>query len=571
MIKVSLFQGSEEYGPAAVPLFGAADSYFEKVASATLLPEVSTYIAQLQPRNDSQYVLVNAMGAGEYYGSNVNGDRFSEAALVHAPADWKGLPVYDKVKAADWAYGFPTFYGAHVFPHHRNKDSKRALGFVELAAWNPHMKRVELVTRLDQELCLKFGGEGIWDKLKSGAFPDVSMGTKVPFDTCSITLDKDLYYKAWATYDPKQHKSPGEAILAFHKKLKAKDGVGIRGVSITRADYSDYARSRMNFILPDGRKVWVDNDFPKFFDISYVFMGADRIAKAMLKIAEAGRVYCFMGSAELAEKLGMTDDDDVQEKTASSKQAAPKSAEMNKEVIPNQLAGKAVPLLTANEPDLPPEALGAMGQAGLDAALATSAGLGMVLRPREFQRVTLICLGKRDVADQLDELGQVFPKVEEKEPLPIAGAGFSAALAKILAPLLGDRSAFGPIIERRVVVVAGTSSKDAKKPTSHSSELLRKIGAAYNGYRDSLMQFVPEAQDLIEAATTPSDVDLRKLASVPADDFFTPLSVQYLTNAFMDEIGSDDVVVKQAYASVQRVLPLATTQHQQHRVGVLQS
>jgi hypothetical protein len=571
MIKVSLFQGSEEYGPAAVPLFGAADSYFEKVASASLLPEVSTYIAQLQPRNDSQYVLVNAMGAGEYYGSNVNGDRFSEEALIHSPNDWKGIPVYDKVKSADWAYGFPTFYGAHVFPHHRNKDAKRALGFVELAAWNPHMKRVELVTRLDNALCLKFGGEGIWDKLKAGMFPDVSMGTKVPFDTCSITLDKELYYKAWATYDPKKHKSPGEAILEYHKKLKAKDGVGIRGVSITRADYSKYARTRMNFILPDGRKVWVDNDFPKFFDLSYVFMGADRIAKAMLKIADAGRVYYFMGSAELAEKLGMSDDDDVQEKTAASKQATPKSAEMNKEVIPNQLAGKAVPLLTANEPDLPQDVLGAMGAAGLDSALTTSAGLGMVLRPREFQRITLICLGKRDVADQLDALGQVFPKVEERDPLPMEGSSFSPGLASILAPLLGDRSAFGPVIERRVVVVAGTTPKDTKKDTSHSSELLRKIGAAYNGYRDSLMQFVPEAQDLIEASTSPSDATLRKLAGVPAEELFTPLSVQYLTHAFLDELGTpDQEVVKHAHASVQRVLPLATTQHQQ-RVGVLQS
>src|SRR5690606_33352904 len=54
----------------------------------------------------------------------------------------------------------------------------------ELAAWNPHMKRVELVTRLDRDKCLSFGGQGVWDKLKSGHFPDVSMGTRVPFDCC---------------------------------------------------------------------------------------------------------------------------------------------------------------------------------------------------------------------------------------------------------------------------------------------------------------------------------------------------------------------------------------------------
>ena len=138
---------------------------------------------------------------------------------------------------------------------------------------------------------------------KAGEFPDCSMGTKVPFDTCSISLDRELYQKAWDTYDPRRHKSPGEAILEYHKRLKADNGVGIRGVSITRADYSEYAAKYMNRILPDGRKVWVDNDFPAFFDISYVFIGADKIAKAMLKIADAGRVYSI-GSAEYAEKLG---------------------------------------------------------------------------------------------------------------------------------------------------------------------------------------------------------------------------------------------------------------------------
>ena len=162
MIKVSLFQGSEEHGPAAIPLFGPADSYFEKTASAELLPEVSTFIAELKPRDDAQYVLVNAMGAGEYYGSNIKGDRFSEAALIHAPDSWKGVPVHDKALAKSWAYGFPTFYDAVVFPHHRNKNPEKRLGVVELAAWNPHMKRVELITRLDREDCLKHGGEGIF-------------------------------------------------------------------------------------------------------------------------------------------------------------------------------------------------------------------------------------------------------------------------------------------------------------------------------------------------------------------------------------------------------------------------
>lgn len=568
MIKVGLFQGSDEYGPAAVPLFGPADGYFEKVASAQLLPEVSSFIASLKPVNDCQYVLVNAMGAGEYYSSNINGDRFSEAALIHRPDKWSGNPLVDKAVAETWSYGFPTFYRAHVYAHHRNKDASRALGFVELAAWNPHMKRVELITRLEKDRCLKFGGEGAWDKLKAGTYPDVSMGTKVPFDTCSITLDRKLYRQAWDTYEPSKFKNPGDAILKFHKELKAKNGVGIRGLSITRHDYSDYGRTQMNRILPDGRKVWVDNDFPSFFDISFVFIGADKIAKAMMKIADDGRMYSFMGSAELAEKIGAAEP--VFEKTAARyltegeviARGRAKQAEMTKKVVPNQLAGKAVPVLTANEPGLPTDLLNSLGNSGMAEALSTLTGLGIVLRPSEFQRMSLVSQGAGPLADQFESLGQTFERTDEKTPVQLSKQDFSASIAQQLLPMLAMRSALGPFIEQRVLIMVGSPEKKASVASSHSSELLRKIGAAYHGYRDSLMQLVPNAQDFIEAATSPRDVELRKIAGAQPADLFTPLSFAYLKHAFLDEAPLGNVKLEvvnlpgdQANAGVQRVSP----------------
>ena len=90
------------------------------------------------------------------------------------------------------------------------------------------------------------------------------------------------------------------------------------------------------------------------------------------------------------------------------------------------------------------------------------------------------------------------------------------------------------------------------------------------------MQFVPHAQDLIEAGTSQKDVALRKVASVAAEALFTPLAFQYLSGAFMDEVPagySEPAVVKlsgdQANAGVQRGLPLVTTQMKHHnRTGV---
>lgn len=583
MLKVSTFQGETEHGPTVVPLFGPADSVFEKVASTTLLPGVTKYIESLRPQKDSQYVLVNAMGAEEYFGSNINGDSFPEAALIHAPDEWTGNPLLDAVRAKSWPYGYPTFYLAHPYAHHRNKDATRAFGEVELSMWHPRMKRVELVVRVDEEKCHKFGGTQVWDKLKAGGYPDVSMGTKVPFDTCSICLDWDAYRKAQATFDSKKHAHPGMAVLEVHKHQITTRGKGIRGVSITRKDYCEHASKMMNRILPDGRKVFVRNDYPRFFDISFVFIGADKTAKVMMKIADAGRMHFFMPSVDLATKLGYDESDEVlapafleTEKVAEvsdeelfkqafiGKRAEIKSGEMTKNV-PAQFASKAVPELTRQEEDLPRGLLHALGSLAPEKSLSTTAGLGIVLRPREFQRVILIRMGNPRLADELEDKGEVFSKSDSSQKVGLSPEDFHIPLAKLLLPFMEDRSLLGPSIERRVIVIMGRTPKDKKVSTSHSSDLLHKIGAAYNGYRDEVMDLVASAQNLIADVAGPQDHALHKLASISSDEVFTPLSFAYLRNAFVDEYGvAGQTKISQAQAGVERGLPSRNTMRASH-------
>lgn len=550
MIKVAFFPATDQYGQHVFPLYTRADRVFEKVAAPSLRPDVLRYIEALRPSRDSQYVLMNAMAAGEYFGSNINGDYFTEECLIHKPDNWTGDPTIDRALARNWQYGFPTFYNARPFAHHRNKDAGRAFGEVELASWHPDMKRVELVVRVDRDKCEQFGGLGAWDKLKAGQFPDVSMGCKVPFDTCSICLDWDLYRKAQATFDPNRHKHPGEAILQFHKKLVASGKPGIRGLAITRVDYCEHARRMMNRILPDGRKVFVFNDYPRFFDISFVFIGADKTAKVMVKIAEEqSRKFWFMPSVELAEHLGYTDlhAEPTEEKTASiddllkeaflGKAAKLKGAEITKDVIPSQLAGQAVPLLSSVEEDLPRELVNRMGRMPMGDALGTVTSMGMVLRPREFQRMLMSNIGLGREADDLEDRGVIFPKVDTGDggPLDRGQMGFSPLLARLLEPFLGGRSAFGPFIQRRITVIVVRPESD-KRPTSHNSPLLRKIGAAYDAYRKTAMQYLPEAVAQLDQRGSPDA--LQKLASVSVDDVITPTTFAYFREAFSSEVAS---------------------------------
>lgn len=547
MLKVSLFRGDNEAGPSVIPLFGPADSTFEKVAAPSLLPDVVRYIETLRPRNDAQYVLVNAMGATEWYGSNVNGDSFREAGLIHRPDQWSGNPLVDRVTAKTWAYGYPTFYGAHVYAHHRNKDASKAFGDVELSVWHPEMKRVELVTRVDYDKCQKFGGSGVWDKLKAGQFPDVSMGTKVPYDTCSICLDTDLYEKALRTFDPKRQPHPGIAVLEFHKQLKEKDGLGIRGLSITRKDYCDHARNMMNRILPDGRKVWVENDYPRFFDISFVFIGADKTAKTMIFIFSGGRRFEVTPAAEMAENLGVQDPDEKAASVAdqllsnlfAEKGAAQKSGEISKDTIPSQFLGKAVPLLAEEEQRIPTEMLDRLSKLPLPEVASTAGSMGIVLQPQEFQRIVLMQLGHRDLADQLDQAGHTFSDTEESEPMDVGPGFFSPALAQLLAPLLEQRSGLGPVIERRVMMLSKTEPQprepgELKLGTSVPQGLLRKLGAAYSGYRNALMDVLPHSPVLLKSAGDPA---LQKLAELPVEQVFTPLSVRYFKFAHRRGLG----------------------------------
>lgn len=254
------FKAFNEQGQLVIqPLF--IERGLEKTAEvlemrSKLHPKIQDFVRTVRPTSSGIYVLVNALGAGEYWGSNVNGDLFPEKALIHSPPDWEKIltnPDQAREVGKSWPYGYPTFMGAYPYKHHVNKDPSRAFGRVELSTWNPRMHRVELVVYLDRALCMQFDALDIIERIENGEFPDVSMGCKVPYDICTICENP----------------------------------------SKTRHDYCQHALTMMNKILPDGRKVAVRNDYPKFFDISFVFIGADKTAKVMAKLAQQGNQVCM--------------------------------------------------------------------------------------------------------------------------------------------------------------------------------------------------------------------------------------------------------------------------------------
>ena len=193
-------------------------------------------LAELKPEKDTSYIHLIALGDGEIYGSNRNGDYFSK-------------------KANSENHHTFTKY-ANVYRNHKNRPDKgdKVYGLVKHSAHNDDMHRVELVIGVDNE---RFREP--LQKLAEGKDISFSMGARVDHDVCSICGNK------------------------------AKN----------KNEYCDHAKYAMGRVLDDGRLIYVDNPNPVFFDISEVRRPADRIAYSLRKVASEDSILSGIEQAEL--------------------------------------------------------------------------------------------------------------------------------------------------------------------------------------------------------------------------------------------------------------------------------
>jgi hypothetical protein len=128
------------------------------------------------------------------------------------------------------------------------------------------------------------------------------------------------------------------------------------------------------------------------------------------------------------------------------------------------------------------------------------------------------------MADNLDRKGIVFPKVDTPAPVKFTAAHSAPRIVELLSSLFGDRSALSPVLDRRITLVVRSHGErgEEKSASSLPTELLRKIGSAYSGYRQSLMDYWAEdRRDQLE-----------KTASG-----LSALSFEYLKHAYWNEVG----------------------------------
>lgn len=385
------------------------------IKTAEYSPELQEKLNKLQKLPDKNYVLVNAMGSGEYWGSNRNGDYFPDQALK------------------DYYLTFEQL--ANAFKHHVNKDPNLGMGKVPVAVFNSNMHRVELILELDRQRA-----EDVLHRIEAGEYPAVSMGCKVPYDTCSIC----------------GHKSK------------------------TLDQYCDHLKYQMNSILPDGRKVYAINDHDiKFFDISFVRIPADRTAGVLAKLAHADTR--IIPSAEIAIEVL---------KAANIKESA-----INK-IIDGQVENmNSDPklLIRDSQAPIPMEQLDKdFKQYSLLDMLSTMLGLRIAPSKTDFQKIVLSKLG---IAKNYSTNADLMDLTEEPFiPEGLSLNNFKDEIAEKMAEWVPSMSLTKPHIMRRVLLKrAGLFNPNPAVTSEMPNTSIKNpvvpllgMGALYIGY-NSLM------------------------------------------------------------------------------------
>jgi intein/homing endonuclease len=290
---------------------------------------------------------------------------------------------------------------------------------------------------------------------------------------CSVCTDWDAVKTAWKTFDAKKHAHPGIAILLYHKAVKP-----IRGLAVTKADYCVHMREQRGKILPTGQKVFVYNDFPRFFDISFVWIGADRTARAMWFLGPEGSTP----TPRERPALDLT--------ALLSSLLRSKTAAMLKDIEGGHVV-EAVGSDAECSPTMGTEALVGMSRLfGPKSVMSTLAGLGIVLKPQEFQTVTLAALPQGpEMVKRLAEKSLVFdahrPQIDNE--FAVSADDFLPELAEKSAVLMASRSGFAPYLSDRLEnKVAGLYPTPKLKVAS--GDVLDDLAAKYNGYRLSVLE-----------------------------------------------------------------------------------
>lgn len=462
MTKLLKFSAFHENGEPGTDIIRPME-FKTKLASVRMLPEMEDFWRSYEPEPDKYlYLLNNIMGSAEYYGSNLNGDAFSEGMLRK----------YHK-----------TFMQGHSYWMHDNDDSKKAFGKIIFSSYSDNMHRVENLTRLDRS---DGRTQKIEMKMKSGLFPEISMGVTVPHDICAIC----------------------------------------ENIAKTKADYCDHVRLHMRKLWPigasDGRRVFVWNPHGTFFDNSYVDVPADPQSGVLGKVASVNNSIPY-------EIVTLSVDAGEQMKTAESECENEKNSEMEKPLDPTE-QGKYVPKVEYNEEarrvaadlddgdeSIEKEALDLLSHYNPDTVVHTAAVMGIAIRPEEYGYLHAKRANIENVGSAILRHGAKKIKIAQPEERAWS-IDFDRDVARVLQPFIEKRSFFPSAYEQRTIKTA-KRTRQVDLPGDWASKYAKCVSdvVSYIGSDPAIFYKTAWVQAFVKTAApyaSPEDDALRREASL---------------------------------------------------------
>lgn len=409
--KFSLGSVVEETGEARIKL-----ANFDELREQG--SDIASFISTFKPDPGYVYLHVIAMGAGEYYGCNINGDYFPEKDLIERH------------------HTFVT--NARVFKEHDNKPTSPSYGHVVFSWYNPKMHRVELILAID-----KVKGKEFIDRQARGEQLEVSMGCKVREDVCSICGNK-----------ARKRSDYCEHILRDKRKIYP-DGRQPYMINYNPTFFDiSIVRRRADKIAYVLEKVASQDT-----TVSSLNAQAFDELDSLIPFAEPPQVF------DIEEDFEKTAN--VEKKAADlDKLAMIKRIQSEAVKVLNTGIEEAMPLIESTEPDLPPALLDTMAKKHrLEDIMTTFTVNAIPMKPEEFTRIVIVKRGM-----PLDTFADVLKGVKSAvADRDLKMGEYKDDIGKTLQAYLIARSSFLPAVISRLA--GALRNRDALSKTAATLKL----------------------------------------------------------------------------------------------------
>lgn len=359
-----------------------------------------------------------------------------------------------------------------VHRNHKNKPEDPKFGNIKAAAYNPEMKRIELIVGLDRDKCAD-----ILSMQEKKGYTTWSMASKQAYDVCT-----------WC-----DHKARGDA------------------------DRCEHIPEKLGEMNKEGKLCGMENPDPKWFEISYVPRQADRIGFSLQKVA-GEKIKHLLPKDHLQIYTGFTpptnlDSMLISKEAANKRDLLVKLSELEKRL---DAIGKHKDALAAaaSTDKIAEDVIDVLRDLSPEAVFKTAADKGIIFNPENFVNYLFGSIVKQaDIEGLRSHLPGIFSDLVKEANNIVNNSVFDPTIRSVnvkeVEKLACSHSLFTSYVDSRLM---------SGKPTEKIAGLNKSEDAVHKELAKQYVSYKLAALNYIQ--------DKEKLSATQFDDLLTLTVVQ---------------------------------------------